>query len=165
MGVRAPSSMERIGRSGKLSWGVGSVPSYGWCVPMESQSEGMHSEHRQFRPYVVRRRTGRNHLRVRASIERIRCFTFWSTSCQFSWSGSLVGHEMNTVISGTFNLGMGEKFDKSSGRALAAGSLAFMPSGMKHFAWTTGDIVIQLHSAGPWKINYINTADDPRNKK
>ena len=70
-----------------------------------------------------------------------------------------------TVISGTFNLGMGEKFDKSSGRALAAGSFAFMPPGMRHFAWATGETVLQLHGQGPWKINYVNPADDPRNKK
>jgi hypothetical protein len=40
---------------------------------MESQPEGMHPEHRQFRQYVIRRRTGRNYLRIRASIETIRC--------------------------------------------------------------------------------------------
>jgi quercetin dioxygenase-like cupin family protein len=70
-----------------------------------------------------------------------------------------------TIISGTFNLGMGEKFDKSAGRALAAGSFAFMPPGMRHFAWATGETVIQVHGTGPWRINYVNPADDPRNKK
>jgi quercetin dioxygenase-like cupin family protein len=70
-----------------------------------------------------------------------------------------------TVISGTFNLGMGEKFDTSSGRTLTAGSFAFMPPGMKHFAWTSGETVIQVHGIGPWKINYVNSADDRRNKK
>ena len=70
-----------------------------------------------------------------------------------------------TVISGTLNFGMGEKFDKSGGRALSAGSFAFMPPGMRHFAWTTGETVIQLHGMGPWQINYVNPADDPRNKK
>jgi quercetin dioxygenase-like cupin family protein len=70
-----------------------------------------------------------------------------------------------TVISGTFNLGMGEKFDKSAGRALSAGSFAFMPPGMRHFAWAKGETVIQVHGMGPWKINYVNSADDPRTKK
>lgn len=70
-----------------------------------------------------------------------------------------------TVISGTFNLGMGEKFDTSAGRALPAGSFAFMPPGMKHFAWAKGETVVQLHGIGPWKINYVNPADDPRNKQ
>jgi len=70
-----------------------------------------------------------------------------------------------TVISGTFNLGMGEKFDKSGGRALSAGAFAFMPPGMRHVAWTTGETVIQLHGTGPWKINYVNPADDPLKPK
>jgi quercetin dioxygenase-like cupin family protein len=70
-----------------------------------------------------------------------------------------------TVISGTFNIGMGEKFDKSGGRALPAGAFAFMPPGMRHFAWTTGETVLQLHGTGPWKINYVNPVDDPRKPK
>jgi quercetin dioxygenase-like cupin family protein len=70
-----------------------------------------------------------------------------------------------TVISGTFNLGTGEKFDKSAGRSLAAGSFAFMQPGMRHYAWATGETVLQVHGMGPWKINYVNPADDPRNKK
>ena len=70
-----------------------------------------------------------------------------------------------TVISGTFNLGMGEKFETSGGRALPAGSFAFMPPGMKHFAWAKGETVVQVHGMGPWKINYVNPSDDPRNQK
>ena len=70
-----------------------------------------------------------------------------------------------TVISGTFYLGMGEKFEVSSGRAFPAGSFVFMPSGMRHFAWAKGDTVIQLHGNGPWKINYVDPGDDPRNKQ
>jgi quercetin dioxygenase-like cupin family protein len=70
-----------------------------------------------------------------------------------------------TVISGTFNLGMGEKFDTSSGRALTAGAFAFMQPGMRHFAWTNEETVIQVHGIGPWKITYLNSGDDPRNKK
>lgn len=70
-----------------------------------------------------------------------------------------------TVISGTLNLGMGEKFDQSSGSVMSAGSFGFWPAGMKHFAWTTGETIIQLHGLGPWAINYLNPADDPRNAK
>jgi quercetin dioxygenase-like cupin family protein len=39
-----------------------------------------------------------------------------------------------TVISGTFNIGMGEKFDKSAAQAMPAGSFGRWPAGMKHFA-------------------------------
>jgi quercetin dioxygenase-like cupin family protein len=70
-----------------------------------------------------------------------------------------------TVISGTFNIGMGEKLDTSAGHALPVGAFAFMPPGMRHFAWTKGETVLQIHGMGPWKINYVNPSDDPRNKK
>lgn len=48
---------------------------------------------------------------------------------------------------------------------MAAGAFAFMPPGLRHFAWTTGETLIQLHGTGPWKINYVNPADDPRKPK
>ena len=35
---------------------------------------------------------------------------------------------------------------------------------MRHFAWAKGDTVLQLHGMGPWQINYVNPADDPRKK-
>ena len=70
-----------------------------------------------------------------------------------------------TVISGTFNLGMGERFDESALRALSAGSFAFMPPGMRHFAMARGETVVQVHGVGPWQINYVNPADDPRSRR
>jgi quercetin dioxygenase-like cupin family protein len=54
-----------------------------------------------------------------------------------------------TVISGTFNMGMGEKFDQSAGQTLPAGGYFTMPAGMKHFAWTTGETVVQVSGIGP----------------
>jgi hypothetical protein len=68
-----------------------------------------------------------------------------------------------TVVSGTLNFGMGETFDKSATRAMPAGSFGYWPIGMKHFAYTTGDTVLQLHGRGPWTVTYVNPADDPRN--
>ena len=70
-----------------------------------------------------------------------------------------------TVISGTFNLGMGEKFDQTGAREMLAGTFGFWAAGMKHFAWAKGDTVIQLHGIGPWTITYVNPSDDPRNMK
>jgi quercetin dioxygenase-like cupin family protein len=66
-----------------------------------------------------------------------------------------------TVLSGTFVVGMGERFDESSGRELPAGAYAFVPGKMAHYAWTKGDTVIQIHGVGPFTINYVNPADDP----
>lgn len=70
-----------------------------------------------------------------------------------------------TVISGTFNMGMGETFDAKKATALSAGGFAVMPKDHKHFAFTKGEVVIQLHGVGPWGITYVNPADDPRNAK
>ena len=62
-----------------------------------------------------------------------------------------------TVISGTFNVGMGDKFDQTATRE--------MPADMKHFAWAKGETVLQLHGTGPWMITYVNPSDDPRKPK
>jgi hypothetical protein len=73
--------------------------------------------------------------------------------------------ERVTVISGTLYFGMGEKFDKSKGREMPAGTFGTWPAGMKHFGWVKGETVLQLHGEGPWTINYLNPADDPRKAK
>jgi hypothetical protein len=70
-----------------------------------------------------------------------------------------------TVISGTFNMGVGDKFDKTKGKPLTTGSYAIMPSKTNHFAWTDRETVIQIHGVGPWGITYVNPADDPRKKQ
>jgi hypothetical protein len=69
-----------------------------------------------------------------------------------------------TVISGTFNMGVGDKLDKSKTNALVAGSVAVMPLKTTHFAWTQDETIVQVHGMGPWGINYINPEDDPRKK-
>lgn len=73
--------------------------------------------------------------------------------------------ERITVISGTFNIGSGDKFDTAKGKTLPAGSFYFLPAKMKHFAWTDGEVVVQISGNGPFDIDYINPTDDPRNKK
>jgi quercetin dioxygenase-like cupin family protein len=73
--------------------------------------------------------------------------------------------ERVTVISGTGYLAAGEALDRSSAKKLPAGSFGYWPAGMKHAAWFEGETVIQLHGIGPWQINYVNPADDPRTAK
>ena len=36
---------------------------------------------------------------------------------------------------------------------------------MKHYAWMTGETIVQIHGMGPFQIKYVNSADDPRNAK
>ena len=69
-----------------------------------------------------------------------------------------------TVISGGFNMGAGEKLDKSKSKSLAAGSVAIMQPKTPHFGWTTAETVVQVHGVGPWGVTYVNPADDPRKK-
>lgn len=73
--------------------------------------------------------------------------------------------ERVTVISGALYLATGESLDRNSAKQLPAGSFGYWPAGMKHAAWSEGETVIQLHGVGPWQINYVNPADDPRNAK
>src|ERR1043166_8698681 len=73
--------------------------------------------------------------------------------------------ERVTVISGTFNLGMGDRFDATKTEALPAGTYGTWPAGMKHFVWTKGETVVQFHGDGPWVIEYLKPDDDPRKKK
>ena len=54
--------------------------------------------------------------------------------------------------------------DKFSAQAPSAGTYAFMPPEMKHFAFTDDETIIQLATIGPWQINYLNPADVPRKK-
>lgn len=70
--------------------------------------------------------------------------------------------ERLTVISGTFRLGMGAKFDPEMLRSLPTGTFGYWPAGMKHFAQAKGETVVQLHGIGPWQIVYLNPGDDPR---
>ena len=69
-----------------------------------------------------------------------------------------------TVISGIFNMGTGDKLDPSKTRPLSAGSVAIMQPKTNHFAWVKEETIIQVHGVGPWGINYVNPADDPRKK-
>jgi quercetin dioxygenase-like cupin family protein len=69
-----------------------------------------------------------------------------------------------TVISGTFMVGMGDTFDEGQMKTLTAGSFGAVPPGMHHYAMAQGETVIQLHGVGPWRLIYLNKADDPRTK-
>jgi uncharacterized RmlC-like cupin family protein len=70
--------------------------------------------------------------------------------------------ERVTVLSGTVNIGMGDKFDRQKTTAMKPGTVLLMPSKMHHFAWTSEETVFQLNVTGPWTVTYLNPADDPR---
>ena len=73
--------------------------------------------------------------------------------------------ERVTVLSGVLNLGSGDTFEANKTKALQPGTYSSMPPKMTHFAWMTGETVLQLSSMGPWSVTYVDPKDDPRNKK
>ncbi|HJS47341.1 MAG TPA: cupin domain-containing protein [Gemmatimonadales bacterium] len=66
-----------------------------------------------------------------------------------------------TVLSGSFLVGMGGKWDAAALKSLPVGSFGVIPPGMQHFAQARGETVIQLHGIGPWGLTYVNPADAP----
>ena len=68
-----------------------------------------------------------------------------------------------TVISGVFSVGTGNAFDAKALHAMPAGGFAVMPAEMRHFASVKVPTTIQVHGNGPFTVNYVNPADDPRN--
>ncbi len=73
--------------------------------------------------------------------------------------------ESVTVLNGTLQVGMGEKFDATALQSLPAGSHAVVPKEMRHFAKSSGETIIEVYGQGPFKINYVNPADDPSRAK
>ena len=68
-----------------------------------------------------------------------------------------------TVISGTFYIGFGDKFDPAKLKAFPAGSVFVVPANASHFHWMrSGEAVAQISGIGPSGIEYVDHADDPR---
>ena len=73
--------------------------------------------------------------------------------------------EIVTVVSGAFHVGMDASADARKAQRLPAGSFFAFDPGMTHYAHVEGETVVQLSSTGPWTVNYVNPADDPRAKR
>ena len=71
-----------------------------------------------------------------------------------------------TVISGTWHIGYGEKFDEAKLKALPPGSFYTEPPSVAHFA-ETGDqaVVVQITGFGPSSTDYVDPTQDPRRHK
>jgi quercetin dioxygenase-like cupin family protein len=66
-----------------------------------------------------------------------------------------------TVLSGTFALGMGDSFETAKMQELGAGGYALLPADMRHYAMAKTEATVQVHGMGPFKLTYVNAADDP----
>ena len=69
--------------------------------------------------------------------------------------------ERITVISGTLHMGRGDTFTETGAHAMTAGSYGTMQPRVHHYAWTEGETELQITTLGPWKLVYVNPADDP----
>ncbi len=70
-----------------------------------------------------------------------------------------------TIISGTFKVGMGDRFDETAMATFPAGSFAYLDPDMHHFAMANGEVVVQIHGVSPVRFNYVHPEDDPSRKR
>ena len=70
--------------------------------------------------------------------------------------------EQVTVLSGTLLLGMGDKVERRMATRLSAGGFITAAANAHHYAVAVGPTVVQVHGTGPFAINYVRPADDPR---
>ncbi len=64
-----------------------------------------------------------------------------------------------TVLKGTFLVGMGEAFDEGKLQTMNVGNFVSMPKEMRHYATCKGETIVQVHGAGPFKVNWVNPSE------
>lgn len=62
-------------------------------------------------------------------------------------------------------MGMGKIADPTKAQRLGPRSFFAFDPGLAHYAHVEDETMVQLSSTGPWTINYVSPADDPRQKK
>jgi hypothetical protein len=69
------------------------------------------------------------------------------------------------VLSGTFQVGMGDKLDLKETKAMKKGDKGSMAAQQHHFAMAKGKTIVDVKSTGPFAMTYVNPADDPQHHK
>ncbi len=64
-----------------------------------------------------------------------------------------------TVLKGTFLVGLGDSFDETKLQTMNVGNFATMPKEARHFAMSKGETIVQVHGAGPFKVNWVNPSE------
>ena len=85
---------------------------------------------------------------------RIRCTD--GTKIPAHWHPT---DENVTVLKGAFLVGMGEAFDESKLQTMNVGNFVAMPKEMRHFGIAKGDMIVQVHAMGPFKVNWVNPSE------
>jgi len=69
-----------------------------------------------------------------------------------------------TVLSGRAGIGLGETWDGEKIEYAGPGGFFVMHPSVAHFAMVQEDSILQIHAVGPWRLDYVNPADDPRSQ-
>src|ERR1700726_4990828 len=64
-----------------------------------------------------------------------------------------------TALKGTFLFGMGDSFDERKLQTMNVGNFVSMPKEMRHYAMSKGETIVQVHGAGPFKVNWVNPSE------
>ena len=67
-----------------------------------------------------------------------------------------------TVLSGRFQVGMGDSVDTKQAMTLGPEGFITAPAQAHHFAVAARRTVVQVHGMGPFVITYVRPTDDPR---
>ena len=65
-------------------------------------------------------------------------------------------NEYMTVISGSLNVGIGETVDKNNTVHLPLGGAIGIPGKVPHYAWTTEEMIMQIHAVGQRDTIFCN---------
>jgi len=68
------------------------------------------------------------------------------------------------VVSGTWVMGLGERYDLAAAQEFRAGSYLVVPKKVPHFALCRGETIAQGHFVGPIDTTVVRPDDDRRNK-
>jgi hypothetical protein len=64
--------------------------------------------------------------------------------------------ELDTVIEGTWYVGMGDRFDAARLQPYPAGSFLVIPAGVPHFAAAPdGQVIVQISGEGPFRTEFV----------
>lgn len=74
------------------------------------------------------------------------------------------GVENITVLTGTFMIGVGPKYETAELKEVRAGGYFVLAAEQPHFGKCKGDTIIEVHTTGPLGTTYVDSADDPSKK-
>jgi hypothetical protein len=69
--------------------------------------------------------------------------------------------ECISVLSGTWVMGLGDRFDLSTAREFQAGSFLTVPKNVPHFALCKGETIVQGHGIGALDTTFARPEEDP----